>query len=123
MFSATGLSNVYGRGSQFLNPAVFEQPALGTLGNFGIYNIVGPGLFELDMALTRRFTITERQHLEFRAEAFNLPNSLRASGYNSSGAPGANVDPAVTLSAGTTFGKILAANNPRIVKLALKYVF
>jgi hypothetical protein len=117
------LGNVYGTGLQFLNPAAFAQPATGTLGNTGIYAVTGPAFFELDMALARRFAITERQHVEFRAEAFNLPNSLRASGYNSNGALGTNVDPAVSLSAGTTFGKILAANDPRIMELALKYVF
>ena len=30
--------------------------------------------FNLDMGLVKRFSITERQTLEFRGEAFNIPN-------------------------------------------------
>jgi len=95
---------------QWLNPAAFAQPATGTYGNMGQRNVVGPGSIGIDIGLTRKFQVHEKQLVEFRAEAFNLPNHVN---------PG---DPVTTLTS-TTFGKIQSANDPRILQLALKYVF
>ena len=94
----------------WLNPAAFAQPATGTYGNMGQRNIVGPGFIGIDMGLTRKFQVHERQSVEFRAEAFNLPNHVNP------------FNPVTTLTS-TTFGKIQSANDPRILQLALKYVF
>jgi hypothetical protein len=95
---------------QWLNPAAFEMPAVGTYGNTGSRNVYGPGSIRIDMGLTRRFAVREGQSLEFRAEAFNLPNHLN---------PG---DPVATWTS-STFGRILDAQDPRIMQFALKYVF
>ena len=76
----------------------------------GQRNILGPASIGIDMGLTRRFQLYERQSLEFRAEAFNLPNHV-------------NLGNPVTNLTSTTFGKIQSANDPRILQLALKYVF
>ena len=62
------------------------------------------------MGLTRTFQVRENQSIEFRAEAFNLPNHLN---------PG---NPKTTLN-NQNFGKIQSADDPRIMQLALKYVF
>jgi hypothetical protein len=35
----------------------------------------GPHLFDIDMSVFRRFRITERLGVEFRAESFNLSNT------------------------------------------------
>ena len=106
------LGNPYGNGSltNFLNPSAFVQPAIGSLGNMGPLNISGPKLWQLDMALSRVFQLRERGRLEARAEAFNLTNSLRP------------MNPILNLSS-ATFGQILAAQDPRILQFALKYVF
>jgi hypothetical protein len=50
--------------------------APGTLGNTSLYSFNGPGVFQLDLALSRSFIIREKTTLQFRAEAFNLPNHL-----------------------------------------------
>ena len=76
----------------------------------GQRNIVGPGFIGIDMGLTRKFQIREKQLIEFRAEAFNVPNHVNP------------FNPVTTLTS-TTFGKIQSANDPRILQLALKYVF
>ncbi len=94
----------------WLNPAAFVQPAAGTYGNVGRSSVVGPGTMRVDMGLTRSFRIRESQSVEFRAEAFNLPNHVN---------PG---NPSTILS-NQDFGRILSAADPRIMQIALKYVF
>jgi hypothetical protein len=127
------LANPYGdRNSltNYLNAAAFSIPAQGTYGNGSQSNIRGPGFWEWDEAVSREFQIAEGKRVEFRAEAFNVTNSFR---------PG---NPATTLSAPNTFGKILCSaqyNNtngnsgcsataqtsggPRIIQFAVKYSF
>ena len=103
------------RPSCWINPAAFAQPALGTLGNSGRSSIPGPGFWEIDMALSRIFRVREGRTVEVRAEAFNLTNSFRAGG------PGM---PLVTTARNSPqFGQILTAQDPRIMQLAMKFVF
>jgi hypothetical protein len=58
----------------WFNPAAFSIPAPGTWGNLGRNVGRGPSWYEIDMALQKAFALTERTHLEFRAEAFNVLN-------------------------------------------------
>jgi hypothetical protein len=62
--------NIY----NWFNPAAFVLPAKGSWGNLGRYAARGPGYYEFDTALQKRFRLTERFGLNFRAEAFNLFN-------------------------------------------------
>ena len=96
---------------QWFNTSAYVKQATGTFGNAGTYSILGPGGFTLDAMLTRRFSVREHQNLEVRFEAFNVLNHPVFAN------PGAN------LSASSSFGKILAANDPRILQFAMKYVF
>jgi hypothetical protein len=129
------LVNPYGDRSSltnYLNIAAFAVPAQGTYGNVGQSSIVGPGYWEWDEAVSREFQVAEGKRVEFRAEAFNVTNSLR---------PG---NPGVTLTAPNTFGRILCSaagasatgcatpssaaapslsGGPRILQFALKYFF
>ncbi|HLI84426.1 MAG TPA: carboxypeptidase regulatory-like domain-containing protein [Bryobacteraceae bacterium] len=113
--------NVYAGGFlNYLNPAAFSQPAIGSLGNMGTYNVFGPGLFEVDAALSRLFTVRERKTLEVRAEAYNLPNFFLRG------------NPTTTLSS-NTFGQITQVFNtgyatsggggPRVLQFAAKFNF
>ncbi|MEQ1885445.1 MAG: carboxypeptidase regulatory-like domain-containing protein [Bryobacteraceae bacterium] len=116
-------AQAYGPGSgylsRWLNPAAFAVPALGTLGNYRRNSVVGPGLWNFDLALSREFRITERQRIELRGEAFNITNSYRPN-VNAGGAGGT----AMNLTAGNAlFGQIRNAQDPRIIQLALKYQF
>ena len=45
-----------------------------SLGNSGFNNLRGPGVFNWDFGLFRDFAVTERLHIQFRAEAFNFTN-------------------------------------------------
>jgi Carboxypeptidase regulatory-like domain len=99
--------------NNFLNPAAFAQPALGTISNMSPNNIEGPRTWQLDMALSRTFQVRERQRLEFRGEAFNVFNSF---------IPG---DPTANFTAlnNNTFGQINFSKDARIMQFVLKYVF
>ena len=77
-------------------------------------NVPGPSFWQIDLAVTRNFQITEHQKVQVRGEAFNLTNSFRA------GVP----LPSPSLALGSpTFGQITSALDPRILQLAVKYVF
>jgi hypothetical protein len=104
----------------WLNPAAFALPALGTYGNLGQSNVQGPGMIQLNVALSRSFHVWgEKRILQVRADAFNLPNHLNPS------------NPVSNFSS-STFGQILSdvsgnngldAGDPRIIQLAMKFVF
>ena len=60
----------------YLNPAAV---ATGTrhVRNMGVSALRGPGFWEWDQAITREFPLREGMRMEFRAEAFNVTNSVR----------------------------------------------
>ncbi len=47
----------------------------GVVGNLNRFAFTGPRFYNLDTALLRRFSVTERVGLEFRAEAFSVTNT------------------------------------------------
>jgi Carboxypeptidase regulatory-like domain/TonB dependent receptor len=60
--------------NNWFNPAAFSLPAKGTWGNAGRFIALGPGMFEVDSSLQKRFPVSERTAIDFRASAFNLFN-------------------------------------------------
>jgi hypothetical protein len=68
------LSNPQMPSGKSLNPAAFTVPAAGQQGNEGRNDITGSGLVQMDLSLARQFFLTERTHLQFRTDAFNLLN-------------------------------------------------
>ena len=106
------LGNPYGNktANSFLNPAAFQLPALGTLGNIGAGSIEGPGSWDIDAGLTRSFQVREGQKLDLRFEAFNVLNHFRM------------MDPNATFGS-PLLGRVTQAMDPRIWQFALKYVF
>ncbi len=64
-----------GRGNLWLDTSVFSDPGVGRLGNTGRNILRGPDFRNLDLSLFRRFRMTERFNLEFRAESFNFSNT------------------------------------------------
>ena len=96
---------------QFFNTAAFTAPPPFTFGDAGRDIIPGPGNNIFDVALSRRFRVTERSTVQFRAESFNLFN------HPNWGIPGPNPD------FGPFFGKIFTSGNPRQMQFALRYDF
>ncbi|HXN47760.1 MAG TPA: carboxypeptidase regulatory-like domain-containing protein [Bryobacteraceae bacterium] len=70
--------SVFGTGTgttaAWFNPAAFSTPAAYTFGNVGRNTVYGPGMQTVDLALVRAFVMTERLHMELRAEGFNALN-------------------------------------------------
>jgi outer membrane receptor protein involved in Fe transport len=107
-------SDVYAHGGNptlYLNTAAFGVPALYTYGNLGRNTLRTDSFKNLDLSLTRRFPIKEVMNLEFRADAFNISNSVVFR------------QPDSTLG-DTNFGVITdTANTPRQIQFSLKLLF
>jgi hypothetical protein len=70
-----------------------------------------PSFFNTDMAVTKRFKLPRESQLLFRAEAFNVFNTVNFS------------NPILTLTAPSTFGEFQNVADPRVMQFALRYEF
>jgi hypothetical protein len=93
----------------------------GTLyGNSGSGIILGPGQFNFDLSILKTTSIRERQTIQFRAEFFNAFNHPQFTNPNY----GQGAVYALPNFAAGNFGQITSTSvNPRILQLALKYIF
>ena len=106
---------ILGGPNEYFNPLVFTQPLPGTYGNVGRNVLQGPGLAQTDLSLSRRFALSERLGLQFRAEFFNLFNRVN---FNT---PNPVVYAAATGGPSPTAGVITStATSSRQVQLGLK---
>jgi hypothetical protein len=64
-----------GPGQLWFDTSRFKQPPSRTFGNAGVNVINGPGVFNLDASVFRRFRIKEGVNMEFRVEALNVTNT------------------------------------------------
>jgi len=110
---------------QWLNRSAFSVPAVGTFGDVGKGQFIGPGFWDWDMSAVKNIAVTERLQMQFRAEFFNTFNhtnfSLNAAGVTSGGTTSASVVQANPSLA--SFGEITGAADPRILQFALKLTF
>jgi hypothetical protein len=105
--------------NHWINPAVFLIPAAGTFGDAGRNIVFAPGLWQVDAALAKSISLTEKMALQCRVEAFNIFNRAQF------GSPLAN------LSSPLSFGEITTPVNqgatgsgtPRQFQLALRISF
>ena len=107
--------------SCWISKAAFTTPAVGTLSTMNRSNIPGPNFWQVDLSVTRNFNLTERYKLQVRAESFNLTNSFRAG--IPSPALTAGGSGVVTNFGAANFGQITSALDPRILQMAMKFVF
>jgi hypothetical protein len=68
------VSNPAVAGGQSLNPKAFMYPPFGQQGTEPRNDIPGFGLTQADLSVGRKFTLSERINLQFRADAFNALN-------------------------------------------------
>ncbi|PYS77620.1 MAG: hypothetical protein DMF66_09190 [Acidobacteria bacterium] len=112
-----------------MNPAAFRPLTVGQ-GTLGRNALRGFGLSQLDLAVRRRFTITERVRLQLRAEFFNVfnhPNFGDPAGDISSRLFGRSTQTlARSLGAGGVNGglsPLYQVGGPRSIQLALRLGF
>lgn len=97
--------------AEWFNPAAFATPAAYQFGDAGRNSIYGPGLQDMDMAVTRAFSLGESRQVQFRAEFFNALN------HSNFGMPNNYVNE-------PQFGTITMAATPgREVQFGGRYVF
>jgi hypothetical protein len=113
----TGLPNRIGDGEgaktvdSWFDTTAFQAVPSGTFGNSGRNILRGPGLFNVDTALHRRFAIGGERAIEVRWEVFNLFNAVEL------GLPDSNIS-------NSTRGTITRlAGDPRVMQFALRVVF
>ena len=95
-------------GAQF---ECFDPGLLGTLGNAKRTICCGPHISNTDFAILKTIAISEKKHVDFRAELFNIFNHTQFF------TPDGNV------SDGSQFGQVTQVRDPRLVQFALKFYF
>lgn len=91
----------------------FSLPDLGTFGSAGVGILTGPGFFNWDSSLGKKFHLTESKYFDFRAEFFNFTNHPNFNGPDRSWAP-----------TSATFGQITSTlNSSRNLEFVLKFHF
>jgi len=103
------------KGLPYFTPGFFTYEPVGQVGNAMRRYFSGPGIDNYDMALLKSTTITESTKLQFRAEAFNVFNHAQF----------ANPNGVVNNVGQGGFGYVTSTgfNNPRIMQVALKFLF
>lgn len=100
--------------AQWFNPGAFQRldPVLnaGQFGNAGRNIVEGPGFMQWDFSAFKNIPLTESKSLQLRGEFFNLFNHANF------GLPDNDLN-------SPTAGKILSAAPPRLVQVALKFLF
>jgi hypothetical protein len=97
----------------FAIPTNAEIAAGNFFGNEGVGVVRSPGLTTFDFSVFKNFPVRESMRAQFRMEVFNATNTPYF------GAPGS-----VGLTLGTsTFGRVTAAGDPRVLQLGIKFLF
>ena len=116
--TATGVSaqtsgSVDSRINNWVNLAAFTQTPAYSFGNVSPrITVYSPSLFNIDASLHKTITIKENYHVQFRAEALNLTNTVLFA------------SPTLNVSTPGTFGVITSQTNfPRLIQLSVRITF
>jgi trimeric autotransporter adhesin len=94
---------------QWFNTAAFAAPA-GVFGTAGRNTIIGPGMIEFDMAVSKTIQVKEMQSMELRLSSTNVFNTAHFTSIDSTfGSP--------------TFGQVIGAGAMRKAQLTARYRF
>ena len=111
----TGPRRPRARACCYFDPTVYSLPAASAQGNMRRNSgPEGPGFWQLDGALFKRFTISGSRYAEFRVDAFNVTNSVRWG----------NPDTGFSIATGNTFGQITGTTgSQRTLRFGGRFVF
>jgi hypothetical protein len=101
-----------GTGAPYYDPASFAPVREARFGNMGVYNLRGPGFFNMNAGVFRSFNLTEQLNLQFRAEGLNVTNTPQLQ------------NPNATVTNPSNFMQITAANQTqRTLRFGLRLAF
>ncbi len=106
-----GAGNYYFNTPQSQDSIFSEANVFGRVGTAPRTICCGPGISDTDFVVMKNIPVTERAHLEFRGEIFNLFNHTQF--YNPDG----------NSTDGTQFGQVTQVKDPRLVQFSLKFYF
>ncbi len=92
-------------------PGCYDPSLLGRVGTAPRTICCGPGISESDLVVIKNIPFSDRTHLEFRGELFNVFNHTQF--YNPDG----------NSSDGSQFGQVIQVKDPRLVQFSLKLYF
>lgn len=100
-----------GPGQLYFDTSVFSAPEQNTWGNMMRNDSIdGPGFWNLDASLVKRFRFGDRVNAELRADAFNLTNTPHFN--NPNGSFGSS-----------TFGQVTSSFGQRLVRFGARVIF
>lgn len=104
-----------GPGLLYFDPTVYSLPAAGLQGNMKRHSGPdGPGFWQLDGSLFKRFQIGSARYFEFRVDAYNVTNSVRW----------ANPNTTFSTATGNTFGQITGTTGgQRSIRFGGRFAF
>ena len=95
----------------WFNRAAFAVNPNGTFGETLRGEFFGPNRTTVDLGVFKRFTFSNNMNFQFRAEVFNLFNTVN---FN---------NPGTTVNSTASFGRITSAEDPRIMQFGFKFLF
>jgi hypothetical protein len=93
------------------------------IGSLGRNTVRSPGELDLDLAIDRKFTLTERLKLSIRVEAFNILNHTNFQAPNTSLSVIADPKTNQAVFNSPSFGLITASNAARFMQLVARFEF
>ena len=117
--SARKSGSVENRLNQYFDTSVFTTPGPFAFGNTSrtLPDVRGDGNRNFDLSIFKNFVVKESKHIQFRAEFFNIFNTVQFAPPGSSGTGSSSLGNA-------DFGVVsVQRNDPRNVQLALKFIF
>jgi hypothetical protein len=100
----------FGPGQPYFDPTAFAPVSTARFGTAGFNRMRGPGMRNWDLSLSRRFQVTERVNLQFRADATNTTNTPK-------------FDNPRTDASGSGLGEITSAWGEREIRLGIRIGF
>jgi hypothetical protein len=95
---------------RWFDTAAFALPAPFTFGSAPRNSVIGPGLFNVDLAIAKTFEVAGTQRLELRWEVFNALNTT-------------NFDLPNRIFGTPNFGRVFSAKTPREMQFGVKFTF